>query len=162
MRIGIFGGSFDPVHNEHIALVKHAIESLQLDKLIVMPAYAPPHKQGKRLTSDKVRLELCKLAFENIDKVEVSDYEIEKKGTSYTYLTCRDFKTKYPNDELFWLVGTDMLRNFPLWKEPEDILKNATLAVCARNEKDAWIEKEQEKFSADFLLILQRMNLSTV
>ena len=150
MRVGIFGGSFDPVHNEHIALVKHAIESLQLDKLIVMPAYAPPHKQGKRLTSDKVRLELCKLAFENIDKVEVSDYEIRQQGTSYTYLTCRYFKALYQSATLYFLVGTDMLRNFPTWKNPSDILQNATLAVCARAEKQGWAESENAKFFQQF------------
>ncbi len=150
MKIGIFGGSFDPVHNEHVNLVKEGMKSLGLEKLFVMPAFAPPHKQGKKLTPDAERLHLCALAFAGIDGVEVSDYEIAKKGTSYTYLTCRDFKKRFPDDELFWLVGTDMLRNFPLWKEPEDILENATLAVCARNEKDEWIEEAQEKFFARF------------
>ena len=150
MKIGIFGGSFDPVHNEHVNLVKEGMRSLGLDKLFVMPAYQPPHKQGKTLTPDAERLRMCRLAFEDMDGVEVSDYEIAQKGTSYTYLTCRYFKESFPNDELFWLVGTDMLRNFPTWKKPEDILKNATLAVCARNEKDEWIEAEQAKFFKRF------------
>jgi nicotinate-nucleotide adenylyltransferase len=150
MKIGIFGGSFDPVHSEHVNLVKEGMKSLGLDKLFVMPAFQPPHKQGKKLTPDEKRLQMCALAFEGIDGVEVSDYEIAQKGTSYTYLTCRYFKERFPDDELFWLVGTDMLRNFPAWKNPEDILQNATLAVCARDEKEEWIEVEQEKFFKKF------------
>lgn len=157
MKIAVFGGSFDPVHNEHIQLVKAAIVSLRLDKLFVMPAHTPPHKSGKTLTSNSDRLEMCRLAFSGIDKVEISDYEIEKGGTSYTYLTCRHFRELYPQEELFWLVGTDMLRDFPTWKNPESILQDVTLAVCARNEKTEWVEKEQalffERFQTNFALI---------
>ena len=150
MRIGIFGGSFDPVHIEHIRLAQSAVETLALDKLFIMPAYAPPHKKGKRLTEDFHRLETCRLAFSSLKNVEVSDYEIEKKGTSYTYLTCRHFKEQYPSAQLFWLVGTDMLRDFPTWKNPQSILNDCTLAVCARNEKEGWEEKESELFFKRF------------
>ncbi len=150
MKIGIFGGSFDPVHIEHIRLAESAIETLALDKLLIMPAYAPPHKKTKRLTEDVYRLEMCRLAFSHLEKVEVSDYEIVKKGTSYTYLTCRHFKEKYPSAQLFWLVGTDMLRDFPTWKNTQSILTDCTLAVCARNEKNDWVEQENEKFFSKF------------
>lgn len=157
MRIGVFGGSFDPVHLEHIHLVEHALRSLALDKLMIVPAAKPPHKNGKTLTSDNERLNLCRLAFEHLNKVEVSDFEILQGGTSYTYLTCRHFKSLYPNDELFFIVGTDMLRDFPTWKNPQDILENATLAVVARAEKRGWIEEERKKFRElfhrDFALI---------
>lgn len=147
MKIGIFGGSFDPVHTEHIRVAQAAIKSLGLDKLLIMPAHTPPHKAGKSLSPDHERLELCRLAFENTAGAEVSDYEMRQGGTSFTYLTCEHFRNAYPNAELFWLVGTDMLRDFPTWKYPERILQSVTLAVCARNEADGWIEKER----ADFL-----------
>ena len=150
MRIGIFGGSFDPVHSEHLRLAKAAIESLALDKLYVLPAHTPPHKQGKRLSSNAARLELCRLAFAGVEKAEVSDYEIEQGGTSYTYLTCRHFKEIHKDAELFFLVGTDMLRDFPTWRNPDDILENATLAVCARDEKEGWFERESEIFEKRF------------
>lgn len=157
MNIGIFGGSFDPIHIEHIRMAKSAIDTLCLDKLIIMPASTPPHKQGKRLSPAAARLHACTLAFENEPKVEVSDYEIEKQGTSYTYLTCRHFRALYPEANLFWLVGTDMLRDFPTWKNPEDILSNATLAVCSRAEKEGWEEKElalfREKFHKEVAVI---------
>ncbi len=146
MRIGVFGGSFDPVHLEHINLVNGAIKSLALDKLFVMPAHTPPHKRGKSLSSDSVRLELCRVAFSSFEKVEVSDYEIKKGGVSYTFETCRHFRLLYPNAEIFWLVGTDMLRDFPTWKNPEQILRDVTLAVCARAENGDWLKKERAKF----------------
>ena len=146
MRIAIFGGSFDPVHTEHIQLVEFALAELALDMLFVMPAYAPPHKKGKVLSPDENRLEMCRRAFVHLGKVVVSDYEIAKGGVSYTYLTCKYFKEQYPDAEIFWLVGTDMLRDFPNWKNPEEILSYVTLAVCGRNEQEAWIEKEQAHF----------------
>ena len=133
MRIGIFGGSFDPVHIEHVRLAEAAVESLALDALLIMPAHTPPHKTDKALSSDGDRLEMCRLAFEGCKKTQVSDYEMRAGGTSFTYLTCRHFRKLYPEAKLYWLVGTDMLRDFPSWKNPEEILSLATLAVCARN-----------------------------
>ena len=150
MRIGIFGGSFDPIHSEHFNLAKCAIQSLSLDKLIVMPAGAPPHKRGKVLSSNDDRLAMCRLAFATLPQVEVSDYEIKNGGISYTYLTCEYFHSIYPDATLFWLVGTDMLRNFPTWKYPEKILSIANLAVCARAENASWLEYEQKEFFKRF------------
>lgn len=150
MKIAIFGGSFDPVHTEHIRLAQAAIDELGLDKLFVMPAYAPPHKKGKVLSPDENRLAMCRIAFRDMEKVAVSDYEIGKGGTSYTYLTCRHFKAQYPNDEIFWIVGTDMLRDFPTWKNPEEILENVTLAVCGRDEESEWWKQEMPSFYSRF------------
>ncbi len=149
-KIAIFGGSFDPVHTEHVRLVEAAIKGLGLDKLLVVPAFAPPHKRGKTLAPDRDRLDMCRLAFSHLEKVEISDYEIAQGGTSYTYLTCRHFHEIYPNTEIFWLVGTDMLRDFPTWKNPQDILDHVTLGVCARDEKDGWEKEEQLAFEKRF------------
>ena len=150
MRVGIFGGSFDPVHNEHIRLVQEAFKSLCLDELIIVPAGTPPHKRHKDRASAEHRLKLCTLAFSAMERVRVSDYEIKNGGMSYTYLTCRHFKQAYKDAELFWLVGTDMLRDFPTWKNPTDILSNVTLAVCARDEKSDWLAQEQSAFFDKF------------
>ncbi|MBQ9728647.1 MAG: nicotinate (nicotinamide) nucleotide adenylyltransferase [Clostridia bacterium] len=150
MRFAIFGGTFDPPHREHRRLAQAAVESLVLDKLFVMPAHTPPHKQGKTLTSDAERWELCNRTFSDLENVEVSDYELKKGGTSYTFETCRYFRKTDPSAEIFWIVGTDMLRDFPTWKNPESIVNDVTLAVCARNEESGWIEEEKEKFQARF------------
>lgn len=149
MKIAIFGGSFDPVHQEHVNVAKSAIKSLDLDKLIVLPAYQPPHKIGHAISSAEDRLAMCRLAF-RFPKMEVSEYEIEREGTSYTYLTCRYFRERYPEAKLYFLVGTDMLENFYFWRNPEDILQHVTLAVCRRDRDKKYLRAEQEKFSVRF------------
>lgn len=150
MRIAVFGGSFDPPHIEHIRLAEAAVKELRLDMLFVMPAHTPPHKPWKQLAKDEARLEMCRLAFSQVNNVQISDYEMTQGGTSYTYLTCRHFKEQYPEAEIFWLVGTDMLRDFPTWKNPDEILSCVTLAVCGRNETPGWIAQEQEIFKKRF------------
>ena len=135
MKVGIFGGSFDPIHEEHIEYVAAAHTALGLDRVIVVPSFVAPHKQGGAVASGKERLAMCCLAFENFDFVEVSDYELAAGGTSYTYLTCRHFRAAFPDAELFFLVGADMLEDFFTWRNPEDILKNVTLAACGREGK---------------------------
>jgi nicotinate-nucleotide adenylyltransferase len=121
MKIAIFGGSFDPVHKEHIRLAEAAIEELGLDKLFVMPACAPPHKPGKTLALDQDRLRMCELAFGELPKVEICDYEIAQGGTSYTYDTLKELQR--PDARLFLLCGTDMVLTFDKWYRYEDIFK---------------------------------------
>ncbi len=150
MRVGIFGGSFDPIHTEHIALARQAVADLSLDRLIVMPAANPPHKPWRNLTCGADRLSLCEAAFLDDEKIIVSDYELTTGGTSYTYLTLQHFKQEYSEAELYFLMGTDMLRNFPTWRNPEEILRLCTLAVCARAEEDGWVQKEQAAFQEKF------------
>lgn len=134
MKIALFGGTFNPVHKEHINIVKAAIESLSLDRVIVMPSYVTPQKDGKMVASCTDRLNMCRLAFESVPNVTVSDYEILKERISYSYLTCEEFKKRYPGDERYFIIGGDMLENFPEWKYPEKILNCVTLAVCARED----------------------------
>lgn len=149
MKIGIFGGTFDPVHREHIALAKRAIESLSLDKLIVMPAAIPPHKQNKKIASGEHRLAMCRLAFTD-EKIEVSDWELNQEDTSFSYYTCRYFKMVYPDDELFFLMGTDMFDYFDKWRNPEDIVKNVTLAVCLRDQPIGYYQDKHADFIAKY------------
>ena len=143
-KIAIFGGTFNPVHLEHKNLVKRAIEELNLDKLIIVPTNIPPHKKTE-LASGEDRINMLKLCFLEEEKVEVSDFEIKSGGTSYSYLTIEHFKSVYPNDQLFFLVGGDMLKDFKTWKFPERILASATLAVFHR-EGFLYNEEEERKF----------------
>lgn len=136
MKIAIFGGSFNPVHREHVNIVKAAIRELSLDKVIIMPSNLTPNKHGRLTASGIDRLNMCRLAFSGIDNAEVSDYEINKGGVSYSYLTCRAFRDKFKDDELYFIIGADMLENFHSWKYPEEILKCVKLAVCARENTD--------------------------
>ncbi|MGN1235776.1 MAG: nicotinate (nicotinamide) nucleotide adenylyltransferase [Christensenellaceae bacterium] len=154
MRIGLFGGTFDPVHREHIALAKCAVESLRLDKLIVIPASIPPHKRNKKIASGEDRLAMCRLAFTD-EKEEVSDWELSRRDTSFSYLTCRHFRSLYPEDELFFLMGTDMFDCFDSWKNPDDIVQNVTLAVCLREKPlDYYMDKHEafvNQYQRDFV-----------
>ena len=150
MRIGIFGGSFDPVHKEHVQLARVAVRELGLDKLFIVPAGTPPHKAGKKLASARDRLEMCRIAFADLPQAEVDDWAIRQEGKSYTYLTCRRYAALYPKSRLYLLVGTDMFWDLFRWKEPDDILSRVTLAVCRRNEEPENIAREQEAFKARF------------
>lgn len=153
MKIGLFGGSFDPIHSEHVEYVLAAKEFLALDRVIVIPSYIAPHKRGGSAASGKDRLAMCKIVFGKYDFAEVSDYEIRAGGTSYTYLTCRHFRDLYPNDTLFFLVGADMLENFFHWRNPEEILSCVTLAACGRGDSApaSLHEKFISRFGVDFI-----------
>lgn len=143
MAIGIFGGSFDPVHKEHVRYALSAAQQLHLRKLFIMPSYIAPHKRQGAAVSAEHRLAMCRIAVAEYDCIEVSDYEISQKGASYTYLTCRHFKALFPDEELYFLVGADMLENFFTWKNPQEILSYATLAVCGRGNEQTQQAEER-------------------
>ncbi len=153
MRIALFGGSFDPVHREHVRLAEAAKRELALDKIFFIPSYRAPHKLFGAVADGEERLVLCRAACKNLPFAEADDTEIKAEGTSYTYLTCRAFKEKFPEATLFFLVGADMLENFFSWKEPDDILKNVTLVACSRGEDYVHNihDRFRARFSADFM-----------
>lgn len=147
-RIGILGGTFNPVHLEHMALARSAVNELNLDKLVVMPTFISPHKDRSPAPAED-RLNMLKLAFNDDEKIEVSDYEIDKQGKSYTYLTVEHFK-ETENAEIFFICGGDMLTNFKTWRYPERILSACTLAVFSRDDFYTDFEGEREYFNKTF------------
>ena len=155
MKIGLYGGSFDPVHNEHVRFAQAAKEALGLDKVIILPAGAAPHKKFGAAASGEDRLAMCRLAFAPFPWAEVSDFEVNAAGKSFSYLTCRHFAALCPQAERFFLVGEDMLEDFFTWREPDDILKNVTLAACGRGGRDpaALAEKFYARFHKRFLAV---------
>jgi nicotinate-nucleotide adenylyltransferase len=134
-RTGLFGGTFNPLHNGHIHLARQAFSSLGLDRLIFIPSNIPPHKDPDELCSNEDRLGMCRLAVEDYG-FEVSDYEMQRGGKSYSVYTAEYFSRLYPEDELFLLVGSDMFLSFDKWFRFEDILKMVTLAVISRECDD--------------------------
>lgn len=148
MKIALFGGSFDPVHNEHIRYAQAAKDALGLDKVVVLPAGLAPHKRTGAHASGEDRLAMCRLAFGRFSWAEVSDFEVRAGGASYTYLTCRHFAEEFPGADLYFLVGEDMLEDFFTWKNPDDILAHATLAACGRGNKTP--ASLRERFFARF------------
>lgn len=136
MKIGIYGGSFDPPHVEHVKIAENFIKEAGLDKLYVVPANVAPHKPYAHMISGKARLHMLDIAFASLFKAIICDYEINAGGSSYTYLTVERFRKEFPEAEIYFLMGTDMLENFPCWKNPEIILKNAKLFVTGRSGED--------------------------
>lgn len=156
MKIAIFGGTFNPVHNEHVNIVKSAKSALKPDKILVVPSYITPLKTGAITASGKERIEMCRLAFCGIDGVEVSDTEIESGGVSYSYLTCEKIKKLYSGAEIYFIIGADSLAGFHLWKYPERILNCVTLAVCARESEDklnSAVKEYKKRFDKKFVII---------
>ncbi len=155
-KIGILGGTFNPVHIEHFALALSAIKELDLDKLIVMPTYISPHKNTAPAPAED-RLNMLRLAFKDLPQVEVSDFEIQKQGKSFTYQTVEYFKDKV-DGELYFIVGGDMLTDFKNWRYPERILSACKLAVFGRDDFFTDYVAEREYFNKTFNSSFIRLN----
>ena len=131
-KIGVLGGTFDPIHNGHVALGLAAMEEVELDKLIVMPAHIQPFKQHKKIAQDVHRLAMAQLAFKGREGVEVSDYELTKGDISYSYDTMAYLKTLYPYDELYFVMGTDSFLKVDRWYKGESLLEEFSFIVSSR------------------------------
>ena len=129
MKIGVFGGTFNPIHNGHISLLHKMKQEMELDKVLLVPTFMPPHKSGDEVVSALHRLEMCRLAVQELDWVQVSDIEVMRGGTSYTVDTLRAISKTHPNDELFLLMGSDMFFSFEQWKSPNEIASLARIEI---------------------------------
>jgi nicotinate-nucleotide adenylyltransferase len=129
-KVGIFGGTFDPIHHGHLITAQSVKEMHDLDKIIFMPAYISPHKQKVKTSSAQDRLNMLKLALDDIPFFEFSDYEIKQHEISYTVDTLRKFKNVY--DEIDLIIGYDNIFSFHTWKEPDEIFKLANVVVLKR------------------------------
>lgn len=116
--------------------MKNAIEELRLDKLLLIPTYIPPHKVAHDLATGEDRLAMCRIAADVDSRVEVSDIELVRGGSSYTYLTLRQLHRLYPGSRFFLIVGGDMLLSFSKWKRWRDILRMATLCAAPREDDE--------------------------
>ena len=132
-KIGVYGGSFDPVHNGHVSLAKDAVDMVSLDAIIFMPVYIQPFKQGKKITDGSDRLAMLKLAAEEYPAFAVSDYEMKSEGVSYTYKTLRVLKEAYEEgDKLYFLCGTDSFLKIETWMNAGELLDNYSYIVGTR------------------------------
>lgn len=162
-KIGLFGGSFNPIHNGHINLAVSVKNELKLDKVIFIPSGTAPHKSSNEYASAEDRLKMCRLALENYDDFEISDYELCRQGKSYTVYTVRHFKQLYPYDELVWMVGSDMLLTFDQWYEYREILGKVTLAAISRYGSDLnELYKMSEKLSLYGKIIVVNASAVTI
>ncbi len=131
MKTGLFGGTFDPIHNGHIKVAQAAKNSLGLDRVIFIPAGAPPHKTDKKVSDKEHRLSMTRLAAEAVG-AEVSDWEIRQDKKSYSVDLVRHFKETLPDDELFFIIGADSFRDLPLWYQYRELLSMCAFLVVSR------------------------------
>jgi len=148
-RIGILGGTFDPVHLGHLAIAQEAYEKLNLDKVIFVPSYNPPHKNSKKVVSSKDRYQMVKLAIKDNSKFCISDYEVKKGGKSYSIDTAEFFRKQFPKStELFFIIGDDSVATLHRWKRVDDLTKIvAFISVGRLGFKDTRAKVKIQKFS---------------
>jgi nicotinate-nucleotide adenylyltransferase len=131
-KLGIFGGSFDPIHYGHLLLAETCREQCELDRVLLVPAAVPPHKQARLLSSARDRIEMARLAIGGHEQLAVSTIEIDRGGVSYTVETLAELAEQHPDSSLFFLMGADSLRDLPSWREPERICELAVPVVVRR------------------------------
>jgi nicotinate-nucleotide adenylyltransferase len=132
MRVGVFGGTFDPVHYGHLILAEQCREQGRLDEVWFVPAPRPPHKEARALTRFDQRVEMLALALAGNPAFKIDEVEKERAGPSYTVDTLAELHRRHPTAELFLLVGSDTLADLPLWYQPARILEQAALLIMAR------------------------------
>lgn len=156
MKTGVFGGTFNPVHKGHIMLAEYCMDSVGLDRIIMIPTAVPPHKISNNLASENDRLNMCKLACRGKENFFVSDIEIKRQGKSYTYETLTQLKEIYPDDHLYTIMGADMFLTLNRWKNPEIIFEKSSIITIPRDEEN---KHELENF---YNKVLKAMGASSV
>jgi nicotinate-nucleotide adenylyltransferase len=164
-KIGIFGGTFHPVHNGHLALARHAAEALGIDRVLFVIDRIPPHKTLAEGADDSERLEILRLATADEPGFEVETMELEREGKSYSVDTLRELKQRYPDSELYFFMGSDMLNSFTTWRSPDEIAKLATLVCTVRGGQSGGEEQTaadlRQRYGANVILLEEVSSLSS-
>jgi nicotinate-nucleotide adenylyltransferase len=157
-RIGVLGGSFDPVHLGHLSLAKDALVQGSLDQVIFMPVHRQPFKLDARLSSDEDRIAMLREAIKDTPGLAVSDWEIKNKGVSYTYLTLRALKEQYKDAKIYFITGTDTFLKINIWKNATELLVENNFIIGHRpgyreQELLERVEELKQKFEVKILVI---------
>ncbi|MBO7208582.1 MAG: nicotinate-nucleotide adenylyltransferase [Clostridia bacterium] len=157
-KIGILGGTFDPIHNGHLYMAELAMEQADLDEVIFVPTGTVPHKDNSGITGKKHRYNMVLCAVNEYENYMVSDIEINRDGVCYTYETLKVLSKKYKNDKLYFIVGADCVFDIDEWKEPGEIFKYATLLVINRKSDTCFNIKEecqkvQKRYGGEIVLL---------
>lgn len=150
MKIGLYGGTFDPIHIGHLIVMENTLNFMDLDKIIVLPSSNPPHKQNKKKTDTNIRVEMVRAAIKDNEKLELSTFESHDDSVVYTHQTLDYFKNKYPDDEFYYIMGEDSFMTIDSWRNYEKIL-NDNLIVFARTsiEEDSDLVKKVDFIKKD-------------
>lgn len=147
-RIGVLGGTFDPVHLGHLVIATELRFTLELDRVLWTPAGDPPHKPEQRLTDESHRVRMLELALAGHDGFEIDRIDLDRVGPSYTVDTVTQLKARHPDDEIVFLMGLDSLRDLHHWREPEQILRIARLGVAKRPDVEVDLAAVYERLPA--------------
>lgn len=167
MKIGIMGGTFNPIHNGHLLIAEHAHDQFQLDEVWFMPAGVPPHKQNMGIMPKDIRCRLIKAAIKDVSYFSLCRREVDSTEISYTYKTLTQLTLDFPEDEFYFIMGADSLAYFDKWKAPDIILSKATILAAVRDEMDLdevnyKIGKIKEQFTGNiFPIITPSFNVSS-
>ncbi|WP_051305269.1 nicotinate (nicotinamide) nucleotide adenylyltransferase [Desulfogranum mediterraneum] len=134
-QIGLFGGTFDPVHNGHLGVARYVLAHTELDRILFIPAPHPPHKRAP-VASFRQRVAMLELALADEEQLTVSLVETEYSGLSYTIRTVRQLRQRYVQDRLFLIIGADSLKDLPRWHRAEELLQAVSLIVAGRDKVD--------------------------
>lgn len=132
MRLGILGGTFDPVHYGHLIVAETCRQQLALDRVCFLPAGIPPHKQTNTISAGHFRVDMLRLAVSGYPEFCIDARELHRDGPSYTVETLTEYHSEHPEAELFFLMGADSLRELMTWKDPQEIARLAHIVACNR------------------------------
>lgn len=158
-KIGIMGGTFDPIHNGHLLLGRQAYDEYELKEIWFMPSGIPPHKKDHEVTAVEDRLAMVRLAVRNFPYFVCSDFEIQRQGNTYTAETLRLLHQKYPQHDFYFIIGADSLYQLENWYHPREVMRQAVLLVADREYEQAHCPIEEqiailrERYNADIRLL---------
>lgn len=167
-KIGIMGGTFDPIHNGHLMLGEQAYNEYELDEVWYMPSGHPPHKKNHRVTEPAMRLEMTELAMEDHKGFFCSDFEIKRNGNTYTAQTLKLLRESYPEHTFYFIIGADSLYEIESWYEPDQVFAQAVILAARRDYEEADRTMDHQtgyltnKYSADIrILHCEKMDISS-
>lgn len=157
-KVGIMGGTFNPVHNGHLLIAENAYEQLGLDEVRFVPTGRAPHKQGQHIIDGADRMRMVELAIAGNPAFSVDDRELRSDRLSYSYLTLEQLRAEAPDDRLYFIMGGDSLHDFKTWYHPERICRCATLVAairdaCDREHLELYAKELREQYAAEVCLI---------
>lgn len=144
-KVGIMGGTFNPIHLAHTEMAKVCLRQQDLDKILFMPSKNPPHKKDKSILPENERAVMVKVAVSEYDKFVFSDFELQRKGTTYTADTLRLLQEENPDDNYYFIMGADSLLYLDKWYRPQEILKRAVILAIGRDGSTPDELKEKRK-----------------
>lgn len=166
-QIGLMGGTFNPIHNAHLAMAAAALEQMSLDEIWFMPSKNPPHKSSRDIVSEDLRSDMIRLAIQGAPQYIFSDFELRHEGTTYTAETLKRLQQEYPADRFYFLMGGDSFFQLETWYHPEQIMKLTTILAFSRNgETDRQMQVRADELAHRYeanirLLSMEEMPVSS-